>query len=78
VRGLEDGKVEDIDKDQHIAGIQQALKEIEAGTFEKVVLSRSEFWHTSRSPEALFRSKCVWPILMHLSICFPIRMQGFG
>jgi len=59
VRGLEDGKVEDIDKDQHIAGIEQALKEIEAGTFEKVVLSRSEFWHTSRSPEALFRSKCV-------------------
>ena len=58
VKGLREGEVNDIRKDQHIEGIHQALKEIEEGTFEKVVLSRSEFWQTSRSPEALFRSKC--------------------
>lgn len=43
---------------EHVRAVAQAVTEIEAGAFEKVVLSRSEFWSTPLPPEAVFQAKC--------------------
>ena len=58
VQGLESGMQQAPSQSIHEAGVGEALKAIEAGTFEKVVLSRSEFWHSHSSPEELFKMKC--------------------
>ena len=42
----------------HVTAVQAALDAIDADAFDKVVLSRSEFWATDRSPESVFRTKC--------------------
>ena len=42
----------------HMEAVDAALAAIDRGELEKVVLSRSEFWATSLSPEAVFESKC--------------------
>jgi isochorismate synthase len=42
----------------HMQAVDAALKSIERGDLDKVVLSRSEFWETDIDPESLFRSKC--------------------
>ena len=59
ITSLPQGSCEGASQQEHEQTVQRALDAIEAGTFEKVVVSRSEFWETHRTPEEVFRAKCV-------------------
>ncbi len=58
VAALPEGSCEGASQQEHEQTVQQALKAIEAGALEKVVVSRSEFWETNRTPEEVFQAKC--------------------
>ena len=58
LKGLDSGMQRGPSQSAHEAGVDAALKAIESGAFEKVVLSRSEFWQSESSPEELFKMKC--------------------
>ena len=55
---LAKGSCEGASQHVHERTVQRALDAIDAGNLEKVVVSRSEFWETDRSPEDVFRAKC--------------------
>ena len=58
ITALPEGSCEGASQQEHEQTVQQALDAIEAGTLEKVVVSRSEFWETHRTPEEVFEAKC--------------------
>ena len=58
VTALPEGSCEGASQQEHEQTVQQALDAIEAGAFDKVVVSRSEFWETHRTPEEVFQAKC--------------------
>ena len=58
ITALAEGSCEGASQQEHEHAVQQALNAIEAGTLEKVVVSRSEFWTTQRTPEEVFQAKC--------------------
>jgi len=58
ITALPEGSCEGASQQEHELTVQQALDAIEAGTLEKVVVSRSEFWETRRTPEEVFKAKC--------------------
>lgn len=58
VRHLRQGEGSGATRTEHEAGVSGALEAIDSGVFQKVVLSRSEFWESTSAPELLFRSKC--------------------
>jgi isochorismate synthase len=58
ITALPEGSCEGASQQEHEQTVQQALDAIEAGTLEKVVVSRSEFWETRRTPEEVFKAKC--------------------
>ena len=59
ITSLPQGSCEGASQQEHEQTVQRALDAIEAGTLEKVVVSRSEFWETHRTPEEVFRAKCM-------------------
>ena len=58
ITSMSAGSAEGADQQVHEQTVEQALDAIAAGTLEKVVVSRSEFWATHRAPEDVFRAKC--------------------
>jgi len=58
VRNLKMGVEVKSSRSQHEQIIGHALKAIDEGQLEKVVLSQTEFWHTDASAEELFKIKC--------------------
>ena len=58
ITALAEGSCEGASQQEHEHAVQEALNAIEAGTLEKVVVSRSEFWTTQRTPEEVFQAKC--------------------
>lgn len=55
---LASGSCEGASQQVHERTVNQALHAIQSGVLQKVVVSRSEFWETSRAPEDVFRAKC--------------------